>query len=64
MQEVGERIIIKLLGKRIGLRMIQARLPKLWQINGNLEVIDLQHEFFIVRFSNWGDYAHVFYGGP
>lgn len=57
-------IIVKLLGKRIGLNMLRTRLSRLWQPSGMMEVIDLDFEYFIVRFANRDDYSHVFSGGP
>ncbi|XP_057452053.1 uncharacterized protein LOC130743847 [Lotus japonicus] len=57
-------LIVKLLGKRIGLNLLKDRLGKLWQLSGEIDVIDLDYEFFVVRFSNRIDYAHAFSGGP
>lgn len=57
-------LIVKLLGKRIGLNLLKDRLGKLWQPSGEIEVIDLDFEFFVVRFSDRVDYAHAFSGGP
>lgn len=57
-------IIIKLLGERVGLNFLTGRLARLWHPTGEMEVIDLDHDFFIVRFSNSTDYQHVFDGGP
>lgn len=57
-------IFVKLLGKRIGLRLMQARLARLWQPTGEIKVIDLDCDFFVVHLSNWEDYDHVFDGGP
>lgn len=57
-------IIVKLLGKKLGLSLLRLRLERLWQPMGEMEVIELDHEFYIIRFSNMADYAHVFNGGP
>lgn len=56
-------IIVKLLRKRIDLSLLKARLSRLWK-DGELEVKDLEHNFFIVRFSNWEDYGRVSDGSP
>ncbi|XP_057444629.1 uncharacterized protein LOC130736870 [Lotus japonicus] len=60
----GNAIIVKLLGKRIGMRLLKDRLSRLWNPSGDMEVIDLDFDFFVVRFANRVDYAHVFTGGP
>ncbi|XP_057451938.1 uncharacterized protein LOC130743727 [Lotus japonicus] len=57
-------IIVKLLGKKLGLSLLRIRLERLWQPMGDMEVIDLDNEFYIIRFSNAADYGHVFNGGP
>lgn len=57
-------VIVKLLVKSLGLGFMRARPVIIWQPTGNLEVIDLAHGFFVVRFSNVVDYQHVFDGGP
>lgn len=57
-------IIIKLLGKKIGYRFLNGRLAKLWNLNGEFELIDLQNEFFKVRFYEVSDYGRVLYNGP
>ncbi|XP_057418459.1 uncharacterized protein LOC130712657 [Lotus japonicus] len=31
---------------------------------GEMEVIELDHDFYIIQFSNMADYAHIFNGGP
>lgn len=35
-------LIVKLLGKRVGLRYMQTRLTKMWQTVGTMDVIDLE----------------------
>ncbi|KAJ1407541.1 hypothetical protein SESBI_24226 [Sesbania bispinosa] len=56
-------IIVNLLGKKIGLRMLQTRLPKLWQTMSNMEIIDMENDYFLVRFSNLDDLKHVVENG-
>src|ERR1044072_6199134 len=49
-------VIVKLLGKKVGMQFLKDRLRKLWNPSGEMEVIDLDKGFFIVRFSNREDY--------
>lgn len=56
-------LIIKLLGKRVGYRMLMNRLQKLWNPVGVFKLIYLQNEFFLVRFSI-RDYMDVLHNGP
>ncbi|KAJ1420510.1 hypothetical protein SESBI_14254 [Sesbania bispinosa] len=57
-------VIIKLLGKRVGLCFLQLGLEKIWNPLGDMEIIDLECDYFLVRFSNPSDYDMVFQGGP
>src|ERR1044072_5494183 len=36
----------------------------MWQPTGEMEVIDLDKGYYVVRFSNRADYAQIFTGGP
>lgn len=57
-------IIIKLLGRTVGYRYLYARLTKIWNPSSNFELIDLQKEFFVVRFAEKSDYHKVLFDGP
>ncbi|KAJ1403340.1 Zinc finger, CCHC-type [Sesbania bispinosa] len=57
-------IIVKLLGKSVSLRFLQGRLQKLWQPAGRMEVIDIDNDYFVVRFMDWSDLNKVYDGGP
>ncbi|KAJ1406797.1 Zinc finger, CCHC-type [Sesbania bispinosa] len=57
-------LIIKLLGKKVSLKFLQGRLQNLWQPKDRMEVIDIDNEYFVVRFSNWSDLSRVYEGGP
>ncbi|KAJ1441395.1 Ribonuclease H-like superfamily [Sesbania bispinosa] len=57
-------LIVKLLGKRVGLRFMQGRLMKLWQPQRRMKVIDLDNDYFVIRFADWGDLNKVLEGGP
>ncbi|KAJ1401829.1 hypothetical protein SESBI_28459 [Sesbania bispinosa] len=45
-------LLVKLLGKRMGLRYFHARLLKMWRPKGNMEVIDIDNDYFIIRFED------------
>ncbi|KAJ1416829.1 Zinc finger, CCHC-type [Sesbania bispinosa] len=48
-------ILVKLLGKRLGMRFLRQRLIKMWQPSGTMEMIDLENDYFLIRFSNVED---------
>ncbi|KAJ4829965.1 hypothetical protein Tsubulata_036068 [Turnera subulata] len=57
-------LIIKLWGRNIGYRTLYNRLPTLWKLQGAVKVIDLDHNFYIVRFHNKLDRLRVLTDGP
>ncbi|KAJ1381518.1 hypothetical protein SESBI_45068 [Sesbania bispinosa] len=57
-------LIVKLLGKSVGVRFMQGWLMKLWQPQRRMEVIDLDNDYFVIRFADWGDLNKVLEGGP
>ncbi|KAJ1418543.1 Zinc finger, CCHC-type [Sesbania bispinosa] len=57
-------VIIKVLGKRVGLKFLHLRLLKMWPTLGDMELIDLEFDYFLVRFSNPSDVNMVFEQGP
>lgn len=50
-------IIVKLLGKRLGLHFLRNRLLKVWCPVGDMEMIDLENDYFLLRFSDSTDVA-------
>ncbi|XP_061354598.1 uncharacterized protein LOC133299173 [Gastrolobium bilobum] len=48
-------LIVKLLGKKIGVGFMKKRLEALWAKAGSITVADLGNEYFSVRFSNLED---------
>ncbi|XP_061354075.1 uncharacterized protein LOC133298752 [Gastrolobium bilobum] len=57
-------LIVKLLGKRIGVGFMKRRLDALWAKAGSITVADLGNEFFSVRFSSLEDLNLAITGGP
>ncbi|RYR02498.1 hypothetical protein Ahy_B06g081287 [Arachis hypogaea] len=50
-----DTLIVKLLGRRISLLALTRRLEAMWGKMGNIEVIDLGNDFFIVKFYSQED---------
>ncbi|XP_061362094.1 uncharacterized protein LOC133305866 [Gastrolobium bilobum] len=59
-----QAVIVKLLGKKVGVRFLLNRLLRMWNISGTYEFIDLENYYFLFRFSNKNDYSHVLEDGP
>ncbi|KAJ4823013.1 hypothetical protein Tsubulata_009217 [Turnera subulata] len=59
-----DTVIVKLWGHTLGYRMLCNRLQRLWHLRGEFRVIDLDHNYYLVKLANTSDYLHVITGGP
>ncbi|KAK2981990.1 hypothetical protein RJ640_007582 [Escallonia rubra] len=57
-------LIVKLLGRTVGFRLLYQRMKSLWKLRGDFEAVDLGNDFYVVRFQTREDYAHVLLDGP
>ncbi|KAL4283171.1 hypothetical protein GQ457_16G011860 [Hibiscus cannabinus] len=63
-EELSNSVIIRLLGKSIGYRALLNRIQALWSPIGELQLIDLDNEYFLVRFALEEDFTRMLIGGP
>lgn len=54
---------MKLLGKRISLNYLHLHLQKLWQNVGDMEIIDFENDYFLIRFLDRRDINDVMDSG-
>ena len=52
-------IIIKLMGRQLGYRVLQTKLVGIWRLTGKWTLIDIGYGFFIVQFDLQQDYQHA-----
>ncbi|CAI0468549.1 unnamed protein product [Linum tenue] len=57
-------LVVRLLGTRIGFSTICARLKGMWKPVGTMEVMDLDHDCFLVKLSDDQDYFRALTDGP
>jgi hypothetical protein len=57
-------IIVKLLGKTLGFFAMRDRLKTLWKLTGDMDVLDVGHGFFMIKFDLEADREKVISGGP
>ena len=60
----SKAIIVKLVGKTVGLSYMQSKLAQLWRPEGRMDCIDLSYGFFLVRFYSKEDLERVVKRGP
>ncbi|KAL4342583.1 hypothetical protein GQ457_08G036530 [Hibiscus cannabinus] len=57
-------IIVRLLGRSIGYRSLFSHIQILWKPIGELQLIDLDNSYYLIRFSVVEDYNKVLSAGP
>ncbi|GMY19177.1 hypothetical protein FCV25MIE_14416 [Fagus crenata] len=57
-------LIIKAIGKSVGFKYMDFKIRSLWKPQGDMQIIDLGLDFFLVRFKLSDDYWNVVNGGP
>lgn len=57
-------IIVKLLGKTLGFLAMRDRLKALWKLTGDMDVLDIGHGFFMIKFDLEAVREKVISGGP
>nr|POF06076.1 uncharacterized protein CFP56_38217 [Quercus suber] len=60
----SKAIIVKLVGRTMGLSYMQSKLSQLWRPEGRMDCIDLSYGFFLVRFYSKEDLERVIKRGP
>lgn len=63
-QAMKNFVIIRLLGRAIGNRPLLGRLQSLWRSTETLQLVDLENNYYLIKFSNSDDFMHTLTGGP
>ncbi|XP_057432779.1 uncharacterized protein LOC130725578 [Lotus japonicus] len=59
-----EALVVCLLGKKLGYRVMKAKLASTWRLSGDFELLDVGNGFFMVKFDVVEDRNKVIGGGP
>ena len=57
-------LIVKVVGKMVGYQFLSSCIISLWKPIGRLVCVDLEKDFFLVRFSQKEDYEKMLKDGP
>ncbi|KAI9108507.1 hypothetical protein K1719_020391 [Acacia pycnantha] len=60
----SKAVIVKLLGRNIGYKLLLSILQKLWAKKGVIKLINIGNGFYVVKFTNKMDYMNALTGGP
>ncbi|KAI9096289.1 hypothetical protein K1719_026008 [Acacia pycnantha] len=58
-QKMGLAVVVKLMGRKVGYRQLQTQLQYMWKPVGQLKIIDLDDDRFLVRFKDDMDYRNA-----
>ena len=61
---MGYAVVIKLLGKTLGYRLLRSQLQHIWRPTGSFKLIDLEDNCFLVKFKELQDYELSLTKGP
>lgn len=61
---MAKTIIIKMLEGRIGFNVLLNKVTLLWNPVKPIQLMDLENDFYLVRFQDEDDYNRVVMGGP
>ncbi|KAL4284430.1 hypothetical protein GQ457_16G028420 [Hibiscus cannabinus] len=62
--QLARAVIVRLLGKSIGYRALLNRVKSLWNPKGDMCIIDLDNDYYLVRFAIEEDFQKVLSEGP
>ncbi|KAL1559138.1 hypothetical protein AAHA92_09514 [Salvia divinorum] len=57
-------VVVKLLGRSISYNALQNRLWAIWKPRGQFFMMDLDNDYYQIRFNNLDDYQNALSGGP
>ncbi|KAJ4834520.1 hypothetical protein Tsubulata_017864 [Turnera subulata] len=59
-----QAMVVKLMGRNIGYRTLKSKIDSLWQPKGPFKLIDLENNYFVVRFWDVEDFHRAPLEGP
>lgn len=57
-------MIVKVLGRNVSVSMLSRKLREMWKPAGEMLVMDLPRQFFMIRFGSEEEYTDALTGGP
>ncbi|XVF12133.1 hypothetical protein REPUB_Repub08aG0088200 [Reevesia pubescens] len=62
--EIDEPMNGQVYGRPVGYRFLACKLGQLWSRIGKLSIVDLGHDFYLIKFQSGEDYNYVIKEGP
>ncbi|KAI9125955.1 hypothetical protein K1719_003373 [Acacia pycnantha] len=64
MKPFRRTLIVKLMGRQLSYGFMAKKLCQIWARKGNIDVFDLENEYYLVNFQQKEDYMEALTGGP
>ncbi|KAI9100928.1 hypothetical protein K1719_024052 [Acacia pycnantha] len=64
MKPFGRTLVVKLLGRQPSYGFMVKKLRQIWERKGNIDIFDLENDFYLVSFQHVDDYMEALTGGP
>ncbi|KAI9072462.1 hypothetical protein K1719_045574 [Acacia pycnantha] len=64
MKPFRRTLIVKLMGRQLSYGFMVKRLRMLWARKGDIDIFDMDNEFYLVNFQQHEDYMEALIGGP
>lgn len=63
-RRMARTVIVKLLGGKICFNTLLNKISLIWSPQGHFQLMDLENEFYLIRFKDEEDYSKVLSTGP
>ncbi|KAI9120360.1 hypothetical protein K1719_007393 [Acacia pycnantha] len=57
-------LVVKLLGRQPSYGFMVKKLRQIWERKGNIDIFDLENDFYLINFQHQDDYMEALIGGP
>ncbi|KAK8514781.1 hypothetical protein V6N12_057677 [Hibiscus sabdariffa] len=57
-------LVLKILGRRVGYTTLYNQIIGLWKPSNKIKLIDIENDYYLVKFSSRTDYIHALTDGP
>ncbi|KAI9080533.1 hypothetical protein K1719_037499 [Acacia pycnantha] len=64
MKPFGRTLVVKFLGRQPSYGFMVKKLRQIWEQKGNINIFDLENDFYLVSFQHSDDYMEALTGGP
>ncbi|KAI9076390.1 hypothetical protein K1719_041625 [Acacia pycnantha] len=64
MKPFRRTLVVKLLGRQPSYGFMVKKLKQIWERKGQIDIFDLENDFYLVNFQRMEDYMEALTGGP